>query len=134
MKRMLVAMIAVVLALGACDGGEDAAMDVADPERYCEVAQSLDQAGEEEIEVDFESATPDPETVRAEFSDFVADHAEEMDEAERLAPPEIADDVAALNETIRTVAETGDLSAFDESEEGDQRIREFESRVCGTDS
>lgn len=134
MKRTVVAMIAVVLALGACDGGEDAAMDVADPERYCDVAQSLDQAGEEEIEVDFEAATPDPETVRSEFSDFVADNADEMDEAERLAPPEIADDVATLNETIRTVAETGDLSAFEENAEAEERITEFESQVCGTDS
>lgn len=134
MKRMVVAMAAAALILGACDGGEDAAVGVADVERYCELTRTLDEAGEAEIEVDFEAATPDPETVQAEFSDFLEDNSEEIDELERVAPPEIADEVTALTETIREVAETGDLSAFDESAEAEERIQAFERQACGATS
>lgn len=129
-QMMVVAMVTATVALGACDGGEQGAMELADPERYCELTQQLDQAGEQEIEVDFEAATPDPEAVQAEFSDFLTDHRDEIDELQRVAPPEIADDVATLTDTIRTVAETGDLSSFDESAEAEERIQEFESQVC----
>lgn len=129
-----VAMVVGALGLGACDAGQDVATEIADPDRYCQLTQLLDQAGDREIDLDFEAATPDPETVQAEFSDFVSSFGDELEELERVAPPEIADDVATLNETVRTVAETGDLGAFDASAEAEERIQDYERETCGTES
>lgn len=135
MKKMTVVMMAMAaVALSACDGGEQGGMELAEADRYCELTQQLDRAGEQEIEIDFEAATPDPEAVQAEFSDFLADNSDDIEELERIAPPEISDDVAALTESMRTVAETGELGAFDASAEAEERIREFENQVCDSEN
>lgn len=133
MKRMLVAMMTGALALGACEGGvgsQQAAVGEADLERYCELSQQLDQVGEQEIDVDFESATPDREAVQSEFSDFVESQNDQLEELQRVAPEEISDDVDTVVSTIREVSESGDLSAFDESGEAEERLREFEREQC----
>lgn len=133
MKRVLVAMVMSALALGACDGGlesQQAAVGEADVERYCELSQQLDRVGEQELDVDFESATPDPETVQAEFSDFVAAQDSRLDELQRVAPEEISGDVDTVVEALREIGDTGDLSAFAEVSDAEERITQFEQEQC----
>lgn len=137
MKRVLVAMVTGALALGACDSGlesQQAAVGEPDVERYCELSQQLDRVGEQELDVDFESATPDPETVQAEFSDFVAAQDDRLDELQRVAPEEISDDVDTLVEALREIGDTGDLSAFAEVSDAEERITQFEQEQCDGES
>lgn len=137
MKRMLVAIATATLALSACDTGletEQAAIGEPDVERFCQLSAQLDELGDQELALDLESTTPDPEAVQAEFSDFVDAQSDRLEELQRVAPPEVADDVETFVETIRDVAETGDLSAVDAGSEAEERITEFEEEQCDGES
>lgn len=122
-------MVAGALALGACEGGlstKQAAVNEPNVERYCQLSQQIDRIGEQGLDVDFESATPDPEKVQAEFSDFVAAQDDRLNELQRVAPEELADDVDTLVKALREIGETGNLSAFEKVSDADERITEFE--------
>lgn len=128
MTATIVVAVVGLTGLVAC-GDDDEAAGPADTQRYCELARQLDEAGEEEIEIDFQSGTPDPEEVRAEMRQFLDDHDDEIDELQRVAPDEISSDVRDLVAALEEVATTGDFAALD-IDEGEQRIQEFEEREC----
>lgn len=127
----MIALVTAALALGGC-GGDTGGMGLAAAERYCELVKQVVDAGRQELQLELDAGTPDPEAVKAEFSDFLADHGHELDELQRAAPSEVAGDVETFVEEVRTTAETGDLSDSDRYAQAWRRMAEYERLECDT--
>lgn len=127
----MIALVAAALALGGCGGGTEE-VGVADAERYCDLVTQVVDAGRQELQLELDAGTPDPDAVKAEFSDFLATHGHELDELQRVAPPHLAGDVETVVEYIRTTAETGDLIDSDRYAMAWRRMAEFQRLECDT--
>ncbi len=101
-------------------GGQRASGDA---QRYCELSEQLDAAGEEFFAPLGEN--PTPEQVRAVTERFVAANAGTLDELVRVAPSAIARDVRTFTDAFR--AADRDNPAAQQAEE---RVMAWEEENC----
>ncbi len=142
--RRAVLITATVVALGLAACGDDdndssaattasttAAVAARDVDRYCALTRELDAAGEKFFSGLGRDAS------EQEFEDaerrFIERSAAKLDELQRVAPPQIEDDVATLLAGQRERAGLQAAAQVDESEASaaEKRVRAFERRSCG---
>lgn len=125
--RLLLPLVIVASFAAGCgdDSGESASL-----EDYCRLSEELSDEALEEL------ATLDPAAPQADFNALflrvLADHEDDLQRLELVAPDEIRDDVIALNRLIAEAIATGDLSLV-ESGEGadiDSRVQGYASDNC----
>lgn len=127
--------LAAALLMGAC--GDDQGSDVGqatgqasgvDSQRYCELVQQLDAAGEE---IFADVSEDDPAALAAAEKRLVEENQETLEQLEEVAPPQIAADVAIYTDAVRARAqgEPYDETAASAAEE---RVLTFEEGACPT--
>ncbi len=126
--------LTTVFLTGAC-GEDGGAVDQAtgqasggDSQRYCELVQELDAAGEE---IFADVAEDDPAALQAAERQLVEENQDTLDQLEEAAPPAIAEDVATYTDGFRARAqgESYDEAAVSAAEE---RVLAFEEGACPT--
>ena len=128
---LLAALAAVAIGCGGDDGDDESNDVTAGAERYCELTKELDAAGQEE----FEALEDDPDATREDFEAaeraLYEENEAQIEEAQEVAPPEIADDVEVLVEALRARAGLGGQVPANAGE-ADQRVQEYEAENCGS--
>jgi hypothetical protein len=123
---------ALALSLAACGDDDDeettAAVDVA---RFCEINQELNEAGTEH----FEELEQDPEATREDFEaaerSFYEENEDLIAEGQRVAPPEIQDELEFLVAGLRFRAGLTDEKPDPaEVRAAERTINEFEKENC----
>ena len=128
------AIVALAIPLAACgddDDGTDPTSVASDVERYCEIVELLETAGEEEFrELEQDRNATEEDFEAAERSMFESNE-ELFDELTEVAPEEIRDDVQILIGGIRERAGLSGLEFSNrEQNEAEQSIRSFERENC----
>ena len=120
------ALLMSIVLVGCGDDGEGGARSLTE---YCRLGEELDSLAQD-VFADLESGTQ--AEFNAAFADLVAEHEDDLDRLEEVAPAEISDDVATLNRITREAVAADDLSTLESGEgaEVDDRIQEFESENC----
>lgn len=127
--------LTTALLTGACgdDGGEEGGQATGqagggDPQRYCQLVEQLDAAGEA-IFVDV--AQDDPAALMAAEQRLVEENGGTLDQLVESAPPEIAGDVAVYTAGFRARAQS---EPYDEEAAGaaEERILAYEEGACPT--
>jgi hypothetical protein len=127
----LLGVAAILLAAGCGDADEDTSGATVDIARYCEITQQLDEAGTEE----FEELEQDPDATREDFEAAERRLYEENEdliaEGQRVAPPEIQDELEILVAGLRSRAGLGD-EAPDRADAraAERAIEKFEKENC----
>ncbi|CAN5609260.1 hypothetical protein BH20ACT2_BH20ACT2_16480 [soil metagenome] len=146
-----IASLALVgLLLGGCgddDDDDDAATDTTEQTETTEATDTTEAAGEGDLaaycdatlavetapepEIDFESLSPE-EQAEAAKTFATEDIRPIVDDIVAVAPEEIADDLALLDDALREVEETGDFAAFEAPgvEDASDRLHDFDLASC----
>ncbi|MBW3609009.1 MAG: hypothetical protein KY463_11755 [Actinobacteria bacterium] len=134
---IIVALVAV-LGLAACGGDDDTSSDTqtttiaaaGDTERYCALTRRLDAEGEQFFAgLDEDSSPQEFEAAERRMAENFAD---EFDELQRAAPPQIKTDVRKLLAAIHKRAGLQPQIEISEAEAAaaEKRIQAFEKRHC----
>ena len=123
--------VAVLAGVVAGCGDDDDSSSGEDVERYCELIDELDQAGDEAFaDLEDDADATDEDFAEAERQ-FIEDNEESFDELRDVVPEEIADDLDVLLEAQADRAAGGEQEeASKEAETAEQRIGEFEADNC----
>lgn len=125
-RRMTLALALLALASPACGGSTKSASS--NDSRYCQLARTMaaPPAG-------IDPATATPEELTAAVKAHFADHLDDIDELERVAPASVRPDVAVYAATARHIAVTGDLDEFDTPQNASAISRQegFDKKTCG---
>lgn len=128
----------LALALAACGEDEPATQSAAgssatsadsgDADRYCELTAELEGLGEQIFADVPEDASPE-EYMRLE-QQLLEKGSAQLEELERVAPEEIADDVSVMLDGMRARAATGEDPNQDAASAAEERVLAWEEQNC----
>jgi hypothetical protein len=130
---------ALALALTACGDDEapttrssaesaSTSAEGGDVDRYCELVAELNALGEQIFAGLPEEAAPEEVMLREQ--ELVEQGAAQLDELERVAPDEIADDVPVVLDDLRARAATGEQPDAEAASAAEERVRAFDEEHC----